>query len=74
MLVGNDTSFEAFIHHILRKFDKRPGSFRVRFKDEDGIKITIQDHSDLEFAIDTARLHGTGRSEGKLDIWCEDTH
>ena len=57
---------------ILRKFDKRPGSFRVRFKDEDGIKITIQDHSDLELAIDTARLHGNGRSDGKLDIWCED--
>ncbi|TIC11270.1 hypothetical protein E3Q11_02507 [Wallemia mellicola] len=70
MLVGNETSFEAFIHHILRKFEKRPGSFRVRFKDEDGIKITIQDHSDLELAIDTARLHGNGRSDGKLDI-CE---
>ncbi|TIB02372.1 hypothetical protein E3P94_01160 [Wallemia ichthyophaga] len=68
MLVSNETSYDAFLNHILRKFDKSAGSFRVRFKDEDGVKITVQDHSDLELAIDTARLHGNGRSDGKLDI------
>ncbi|KAF5388812.1 hypothetical protein D9757_005589 [Collybiopsis confluens] len=35
-------------------------------------KVTLQDESDYELAIETARESSKGKAEGKLEVWCTD--
>jgi hypothetical protein len=44
----------------------------LQFRDEDGGMVTLQDESDFDLAVETAREHAKGRPEGKLEIWCKD--
>lgn len=42
----------------------------LKYKDEDGIFVTIVDEDDWDSAIDAARENcHSGRMDGKLDIW-----
>ncbi|KAK0459085.1 NADPH oxidase regulator NoxR [Desarmillaria tabescens] len=69
MALSPETSFDEFMDKITVKFGK---ALNMKFKDEDGSKVTMRDESDYELAIETARESSKGKPEGKLEIWCTD--
>ena len=73
MTLTPDTPFSDFMDKVMAKFYKEANGLSVKFKDEDGGKISLRDESDYELAIETARDSAKGRAEGKLEIWCSDT-
>jgi neutrophil factor 2 len=73
MALSPDTPFEEFMDKVTAKFGKSIGGLGLKFKDEDGGKISLRDESDYDLAIETARESSKGRAEGKLEIWCTDT-
>lgn len=69
MATPPDMSFAEFLDKVTAKFGKE---LDMKFVDEDNTKITLQDESDFELAIETARFAAKGKAEGKLVIWCSD--
>ncbi|KAI9462624.1 hypothetical protein F5148DRAFT_217228 [Russula earlei] len=63
--------FEEFKQRVAAKFETSPQSIMLKFRDEDGGKVSLRDESDYELAIETARESAKGRPEGKLEFWCE---
>lgn len=72
MALTPDITFEEFMDKVTSKFGKGFGGLSLKFKDEDGGKVTLQDESDYDLAIETARESSKGKPEGKLEIWCSD--
>ncbi|KAF7800094.1 hypothetical protein EIP86_011338 [Pleurotus ostreatoroseus] len=72
MAVDAALSFDDFVDRITGKFGKTVNSLNMKFKDEDGAKVTLRDESDFELAVETARENAKGKPEGKLEIWCTD--
>ncbi|KAG8930789.1 hypothetical protein FRC02_003661 [Tulasnella sp. 418] len=72
MALSPDLPFEEFVDKITMKFGKRYGQLSMKFKDEDGGKVSLKDEMDYEMAIETARESAQGRPEGKLEIWLTD--
>ena len=64
-------SFAEFRQRVAAKFETTPQSIMLKFRDEDGGKVSMRDESDYELAIETARESAKGRPEGKLEVWCE---
>ncbi|KAH9988051.1 hypothetical protein BJV77DRAFT_1061500 [Russula vinacea] len=60
-----------FKQRVAAKFETSPQSIMLKFRDEDGGKVSLRDESDYELAIETARESAKGRPEGKLEVWCE---
>ena len=58
--------FADFMARIRSKFQRRVSNLGLKFTDEDGAKITLQDESDFELAIETARTQAKGKSKGKI--------
>jgi hypothetical protein len=73
MTLTPDTSFVDFMDKIHAKFYKEINGLGLKFKDEDGSRVSLRDESDYELAIETARETARGKAEGKLEIWCTDT-
>ncbi|KAI0364146.1 hypothetical protein BV20DRAFT_1047315 [Pilatotrama ljubarskyi] len=67
-----ETPYDEFMDMVQRKFGVVPGALGMKFKDEDGGKVTLRDEMDYELAIETARHSAKGRPEGRLEIWCMD--
>ncbi|KAH9956193.1 hypothetical protein BC827DRAFT_1261896 [Russula dissimulans] len=63
--------FEEFMQRVAAKFETSWQSIMLKFRDEDGGKVSLRDESDYELAIETARESAKGRPEGKLEVWCE---
>lgn len=72
MTLTPETPFDDFLEKVTAKFDRSLSGLGLKFTDEDGGKVTLQDESDFELAIETAREHAKGKPEGKLEIWCVD--
>ena len=72
MALDASISFEEFVDRVTQKFGKSFTALGLKFKDEDGAKVSLRDESDYELAIETAREHAKGKAEGKLEIWCAD--
>lgn len=72
MAIVPDMPWEEFLDRVCAKFDKAYGSLEMKFKDEDGVMVTMKDDSDYELAIETAREAAKGRPEGKLEVWCQE--
>ncbi|EIN06661.1 hypothetical protein PUNSTDRAFT_72366 [Punctularia strigosozonata HHB-11173 SS5] len=72
MALTPETPFEEFIERVTSKFGKPLGGLALKFKDEDGGKVSLRDESDYELAIETARESAKGKPEGKLEVWCMD--
>ncbi|KAG6889114.1 hypothetical protein C0995_003683 [Termitomyces sp. Mi166 len=72
MTLSPDTPFKEFMGKVTTKFGKGINGLNIKFKDEDGGKVTLRDESDYELAIETARESSKGKPEGKLEIWCMD--
>lgn len=63
--------FAEFRQRVAAKFETTPQMIMLKFRDEDGGKVSLRDESDYELAIETARESAKGRPEGKLEVWCE---
>jgi len=72
MALVPETMFEEFMDKVTAKFGKEINGLSLKFKDEDGGKVSLRDDSDYELAIETARESAKGKPEGKLEIWCSD--
>lgn len=72
MTLTPDIPFEEFMDKVTSKFRKSINGLGLKFKDEDGGKVTLRDESDYELAIETARESSKGKPEGKLEIWLTD--
>jgi neutrophil factor 2 len=72
MALTPETSFDEFVDKVTAKFGKRPDGMQLKFKDEDGGKVSLRDDMDYELAIETARESARGKPEGKLEVWCSD--
>jgi hypothetical protein len=72
MAITPEMPFEEFIDRVCAKFDREPNGLSLKFKDEDGTRVSLRDESDFDLAIETARESARGRPEGKLEIWCID--
>jgi neutrophil factor 2 len=72
MALVPEMSFEEFLDKVTSKFGKNINGLTLKFKDEDGGKVTLRDDIDYELAIETARESSKGKPEGKLEIWCVD--
>jgi len=70
MTLDPQAPFEEFMDKVTSKFGKSIGGLGIKFKDEDGGKVTLRDESDYELAIETARESSKGKPEGKLELWC----
>ena len=72
MAIDPAMTFDDFVDRITLKFNKSLKSLDMKFKDEDGAKVSLRDESDYEMAIETVREHSKDKSEGKLEIWLSD--
>lgn len=72
MAVTPEMPFDEFVDRVTAKFGKNPNEIALKFKDEDGTRVSLRDESDFDMAIETARESARGRPEGKLEIWCMD--
>ena len=72
MAIDATLAFEDFMERVTTKFGKSFGGLGMKFKDEDGGKVTLRDEMDYELAIETARESAKGKPEGRLEIWCTD--
>ncbi len=71
MALDPETSFAEFKKRVANKFETSPQGISLKFRDEDGGKVSLRDESDYELAIETARESARGKPEGKLEVWCE---
>jgi hypothetical protein len=71
MTLDPEVSFLEFKQRVATKFETSVQSIMLKFRDEDGGKVSLRDDSDYEFAIETARESAKGRPEDKLEVWCE---
>jgi neutrophil cytosolic factor 2 len=72
MALTPETPYDEFVERVTSKFGKPLGGLALKFKDEDGGKVSLRDESDYELAIETARESAKGKPEGKLEVWCSD--
>ena len=66
-----EVPFLEFKQRVVAKFETSVQSIMVKFRDEDGGKVSLRDKSDYDLAIETAWKSAKGRPEGKLEFWCE---
>jgi hypothetical protein len=71
MSIFPDQSFADFCSSLRTKFPGLLDDINVRFGDEDGDVLSMQDAGDFEAAVDVARVMAKGRAEGKLEIWVD---
>ena len=71
MSVLPEQSFEQFIIALRAKFPELGPNMGIRFKDEDGDMLSMQDEGDFEAAVDVARVTARGKTDGKLEIWVD---
>ena len=72
MAITPDLTFEEFLDRVASKFGKSLNGLGLKFKDEDGGKVSLRDEMDYELAIETARESAKGKPEGRLEMWCVD--
>jgi len=71
MALDPEMPFAEFRQRVADKFETSPPAIMLKFRDEDGGKVSLHDASDYDLAIETARESAKGRPEGKLEVWCE---
>lgn len=69
MALDPQMPFDDFMVRVADKFDLGPKEITLKFKDEDGGRVTLRDESDYDLAIETARESAKGKPEGRLEIW-----
>jgi len=72
MTIDPNTPYDEFLERVTSKFGRTINGLNLKFKDEEGARISLKDDSDYELAIEMAREGAKGKPEGRLEIWCED--
>ncbi|KAH9927387.1 NADPH oxidase regulator NoxR [Amylocystis lapponica] len=72
MALTSDMQWEEFLERVTSKFGRPLDGLGMKFKDEDGSKVSLRDEMDYELAVETARESAKGKMEGRLEIWCTD--
>jgi len=72
MTLSPEVPFQEFVEKVATKFSKSARTIRLKFKDEDGSRVSLMDESDYDLALETARESAKGKPEGKLEVWCVD--
>ncbi|KAJ6613152.1 hypothetical protein B0H10DRAFT_2436601 [Mycena sp. CBHHK59/15] len=68
MALVPETPFEEFMEKVTGKLNTEINGLMLKFKDEDGVRVSLRDESDYELAIETARESAKGKPEGKLEV------
>ena len=68
-----DVHFVDFMGMLSSKFGIPARRLDVKFKDEDGGRVSLKDEMDYEMALETAKESANGKAEGRLEIWCAET-
>ena len=55
MSVLPEQNYDDFVQMLRQKFSELGDTLMVRFKDEDGDMLSMQDEGDFEAAVDVAR-------------------
>ncbi|CAG8518554.1 676_t:CDS:2 [Paraglomus occultum] len=68
-IVPNTITYEDLVRRIQEKFGNL-SQFKLRYKDDDGTKVTLTDQEDLEMALS----HAAASSDGirKMELWIND--
>ncbi|CAG8489796.1 11551_t:CDS:10 [Paraglomus brasilianum] len=68
-IVPNTITYEDLVRRIQEKFGNL-SQFKLRYKDDDGTKVTLTDQEDLEMALS----HAAPSSDGirKMELWVND--
>jgi len=72
MALAPDTSYDSFMETLALKFGLKHNRLDVKFKDEDGGRVSLVDEMDYELALETSAVSVNGRTERRLEIWCSD--
>lgn len=72
MAISPDIDYQDFVSKVAAKFSRPANGVSLKFKDEDGVRVSMKDESDYELALETARESAKGKPEGKLEVWCTD--
>ena len=72
MAISPEIDYREFIAKVASKFSRPANGVSLKFKDEDGVRVSMKDESDYELALETARESAKGKPEGKLEVWCAD--
>ncbi|EIW78752.1 hypothetical protein CONPUDRAFT_108764 [Coniophora puteana RWD-64-598 SS2] len=72
MIISPTTPWREFVTRVTCKFGTSSSGLKLRFKDEDGVEVSLYDDSDFALAIATAHAVALGRREGRLEVWCTD--
>ncbi|KAI0301582.1 hypothetical protein B0F90DRAFT_1810094 [Multifurca ochricompacta] len=67
MALDPEMPFADFRRRVAEKFETNPQAIILKFRDEDGGKVSLRDESDYELAIETARESAKGKPEGRLE-------
>lgn len=73
MALTPDVPFLDFMGMLSTKFGIPVRKLEVKFKDEDGGRVSLKDEMDYEMALETAKEGVNGKAEGRLEIWCAET-
>ncbi|KAI6148448.1 hypothetical protein BKA82DRAFT_4137113 [Pisolithus tinctorius] len=77
MTLSASTTLPMFSLRVAAKLGLAPEALKLKFVDEDGVKISLRDEEDWGLAIETATSRSANRdggrgTEGRLEVWCED--
>ncbi|KIM63890.1 hypothetical protein SCLCIDRAFT_1213681 [Scleroderma citrinum Foug A] len=74
MTLPASTLLSAFTARVATKFGVAIDTLRLKFVDEDGVKISLRDEEDWGLAMETATGGRSGKTgvEGRLEVWCEE--
>ncbi|KAF8515374.1 NADPH oxidase regulator NoxR [Hysterangium stoloniferum] len=72
MAIHPDMPFDEFLERVTNKFGTALNALGMKFKDEEGTRVSLRDDSDFDLAIETAKENARGKAEGKLEVWCID--
>lgn len=72
MAIQPDMPFDEFLERVTNKFGTAINGLGMKFKDEEGTRVSLRDDSDFDLAIETAKENARGKAEGKLEVWCVD--
>ena len=72
MALTSDMPWDEFLERVTGKFGRARDGLGMKFKDEDGVKVSLRDEMDWDLAMETVRESAQGKMEGRLEIWCTD--
>lgn len=74
LLLPVSTPFEEFVRLVAKKCGQSPTApraLKLKFEDEDGRKVALDDESDYALALDAAHELAKGQRKGRIEVWVQ---